>query len=277
MASFTERVLILCKTYPSPSAKYAETSCVAGMTEAGKLIRLYPVPFRLVSDDQQFKKWQWITARFEKARDDHRPESHRVFVDTIACDSDPLPAGKHGWPHRAELLAKLPLYSDFSQIEKRRADGGATLALLKPARIIGLDIKMAESPTWTDEEKDKLLRLQQQGELFDEVEEGKQIRLLEKLPFDFHYRYECDIDGRTLTYRHKLVDWEIGALYRNVRRIHGENWEAAFRVKLEQELPSKDLMFLLGTIHRFPHQWLLISLIYPPKPPVENPNQAGLF
>ena len=105
MASFTERVLILCKTYPSPSAKYAETSCVAGMTENGRLIRLYPVPFRLVSDDQQFKKWQWITARFEKARDDHRPESHRVFVDTIACDADPLPAGKQGWPHRAELLA----------------------------------------------------------------------------------------------------------------------------------------------------------------------------
>jgi hypothetical protein len=36
-------------------------------------------------------------------------------------------------------------------------------------------------------------------------------------------------------------------------------------------------MFLLGTIHRFPHQWLLISLIYPPKPPAENPNQTGLF
>ena len=49
MASFTERVLILCKTYPSPSAKYAETSCVAGMTEDGRLIRLYPVPFRLVA------------------------------------------------------------------------------------------------------------------------------------------------------------------------------------------------------------------------------------
>jgi hypothetical protein len=94
MASFLTRVLILCKTYPSPSAKYAETSCVAGMTEDGQLIRLYPVPFRLVSDDQQFKKWQWITARFEKARDDHRPESHRVFVDTIECDAEPLPAGK---------------------------------------------------------------------------------------------------------------------------------------------------------------------------------------
>ena len=30
------RILILCKTYPSPSAKYAETSCVAGMDEEGK-------------------------------------------------------------------------------------------------------------------------------------------------------------------------------------------------------------------------------------------------
>ena len=102
MASFFARVLILCKTYPSPSSKYAETSCVAGMTEDGKFIRLYPVPFRLVADEQQFKKWQWITARLEKARDDHRPESHRVFVDTIECDPEPLPAGRHGWPQRAD-------------------------------------------------------------------------------------------------------------------------------------------------------------------------------
>ena len=49
------------------------------------------------------------------------------------------------------------------------------------------------------------------------------------------------------------------------------------RAKLEQELPSKDLLFLLGTIHRFPGQWLLISVIYPPRPPAENPNQAALF
>lgn len=279
MASFTERVLILCKTYPSPSAKYAETSCVAGMTEKGKLIRLYPVPFRLVADEQQFKKWQWITARFEKARDDHRPESHRVFVDTIDCDAEPLPAGKQGWPHRAELLAKLPVFSDFAEIERRRAasPSGATLALLRPARIIGLDIKKTDNPVWTDEEREKLLRMQKQTELFDEVEESKEIRLLEKLPYDFHYRYECEVGGQTFSYRHKLVDWEIGALYRNVHHKHGSNWEAAFRAKLEQDLPSKDLMFLLGTIHCFPNQWLLISLIYPPKPPAENPDQAELF
>ncbi|MGR9449202.1 hypothetical protein [Rhizobium leguminosarum] len=43
------RILILCKTYPSPSGKYAETTCVAGMDERGKLVRLFPVPFRLIA------------------------------------------------------------------------------------------------------------------------------------------------------------------------------------------------------------------------------------
>lgn len=56
MASDHQRILILCKTYPSPSARYVETSCVAGMSDDGRLIRLFPVPFRLVEDDQQFNR-----------------------------------------------------------------------------------------------------------------------------------------------------------------------------------------------------------------------------
>lgn len=67
MKSHVRRILILCKTCPSPSAKYSETSCVAGMDENGQLIRLYPVPFRLIENDKQFKKWQWISARLEKS------------------------------------------------------------------------------------------------------------------------------------------------------------------------------------------------------------------
>lgn len=52
MASRQARILILCKTYPSPSGKHVETSCVAGMEEGGQLIRLFPAaiyPCRRVS------------------------------------------------------------------------------------------------------------------------------------------------------------------------------------------------------------------------------------
>src|SRR6185312_9846007 len=62
-----ERILILAKTYPSPSAQHVETSCVAGLTEHGCMRRLYPVPFRLIKESQKFKKWQWVKLRVEKA------------------------------------------------------------------------------------------------------------------------------------------------------------------------------------------------------------------
>lgn len=96
MNSDFRKVLVICKTYPSPSTKYVETSCVADVDESGKLIRLYPVPFRLVADEKQFKKWQWIRARIKKSTDDNRPESHRISVDTIETLGEPLPT-KRDW------------------------------------------------------------------------------------------------------------------------------------------------------------------------------------
>ena len=39
---------------------------------------------------------------------------------------------------------------------------------------------------------------------------------------------------------------------------------AAIR-QLEEQLGGKDLMFLMGNQHRFQDQWLIVSLIYPPK------------
>ena len=48
-----ERILILAKTYPSPSAQFVETSCVAGIAQSGAMRRLFPVPFRMVEDGQR--------------------------------------------------------------------------------------------------------------------------------------------------------------------------------------------------------------------------------
>ena len=275
MASHERRVLILCKTYPSPSAKYAETSCVAGMDSDGKLIRLYPVPFRLIGDDKQFKKWQWITARLEKSKNDHRLESHKLYVDTISCDEVELPTDNY-WLARRPWLDKLPVFGDFAALEEARQTQGTTLALLRPACIMKLEITPVACPTWTEEEKAKLVSLQQQAQLFDDTDTGS-VAQLRKLPYDFHYHYECQAADGAQTYKHKIVDWEIGALYWNVHRRHGSNWEQPFRDKLETNLPAQDLMFLMGTIHRFPDQWLIVSLIYPPRQRPWQELQESLF
>lgn len=274
MTARKERILILCKTYPSPSAKHAETSCVAGVTGNGELLRLYPVPFRLIGDAQQFRKWQWIEARIRRAPDDRRRESHRIYIDTTEL-GELLPTDRD-WAFRRPWLEKLPLFEDFDALEAARLqENGPTLALLRPSQLLGLDVSSAGSPDWTADEKTKLLRLQQQGNLFEETE--RDIRLLRKLPFDFHYRYECTTPNGSKTFRHKIVDWEVGALYWNVSHKHGQHWEVPFRAKIEGDLPSKDLLFLMGTIHRFPGQWLIVSLLYPPKLPTDAPRQESLF
>ena len=271
----TARILILCKTYPSPSSRYVETSCIAGVEDSGQLIRLYPVPFRLIGEDAKFKKWQWITAQVEKTNKDHRPESHRIGVDTITCDKNTV-SSRGGWALRRPWLNQMPLFERFSDLDMARIQHGATLGLVRPTQILGLDITPTK-PDWTDEEMKNLLQLQQQGNLFDNTD-ASSIALLRKLPFDFHYRYACiGAEGAEVEVRHKIVDWEVGALYWNVVRRHGENWETAFRHKMEIDLPSKDLMFLMGTIHRFPDQWLIVSLIYPPKQPAETPDQLPLL
>lgn len=275
MASRIARILILCKTYPSPSGKHVETSCVAGMEENGSLIRLFPVPFRLVDDQKQFKKWQWISARVSKASNDHRSESHKVFVDTIVCNGGPL-STRLGWRARRDQLESIPVFESFAALDAQRVSKGMTLGLVRPSRIIGLDVRPCEKPDWTQEEKGKLIQHERQTGLFDQADANR-IATLRKVPFDFHYRYECIMGDQMHEYRHKIVDWEAGALYWRCRSTYGAGWEAPFRAKLEQNLPQNDLMFLMGTIHRFPDQWLIVSLVYPPRLPSGLPRQESLF
>ena len=168
MKSDFKKVLILCKTYPSPSARHIETSCVAGMDETGKLIRLFPVPFRLVADAQQFKKWQWIQARVKKSKDDHRPESHRISVDTIEILGEPL-STKNAWEQRRIAVDPVEVFASFSALEEASKARGVTLAFLKPSRLVEFSITKAASDSWNDEEIAKLMQAQNQGSLFDEL------------------------------------------------------------------------------------------------------------
>lgn len=275
MVSRTERILILAKTYPSPSAQYVETSCVAGISQDGSMRRLYPVPFRMIEEGQQFKKWQWIDVRVEKANKDHRPESHKLYVDTITC-GDVIDTKKE-WAARWEWLDKMPAFDSFDAIEAGRLSDGLSIALLRPKRLTGLEITKARNQDWTEEEREKLMREQMQGDLFSEAEAKRQVKDLRKVPFDFYYRYVCDTPEGEKEHKHKIVDWEAGALFWNCRRSHRDAWEAPFRAKLEEQFGGKDLMFLMGNQHRFQDQWLIISLVYPPKRKPAEVRQGSLF
>lgn len=275
MASQIERILILAKTYPSPSAQHVETSCVAGINEHGAMRRLYPVPFRLIEEGQKFKKWQWIDVRVEKAHKDHRLESHKLYVDTITC-GDVIDTKKQ-WDARWPWIEKLPTFTSFDELEATRIESGLSLALMRPKQVLTLEIVEARAAEWTDEEREKLLRDEMQGQLFSDTEVKKMTQKLRKVPFDFYYRYTCDTPEGEKVFKHKIVDWEAGVLFWHCRQSHGVDWRKPFRAKLEEDLMGKDLMFLMGNQHRFQDQWLVISLIYPPKRKPADVTPQGLL
>jgi len=116
-----------------------------------------------------------------------------------------------------------------------------------------------------------------QGDLFSEAEARQQVTALRKIPFDFYYIYTCETPRGIEQYRHKIVDWEAGALFWNCRYKYRNSWEEPFRAKLGSDLANKELMFLMGNQHRFQDQWLIISLIYPPKRKPVEILQGSLF
>ena len=254
----TEELLILAKTYPNPSTKHREITCVAAINRNRQLRRLFPLPFRFLQGEQQFQKWEWITARIAKASKDHRPESHTIDSDSIIRRG--VVDTKKGWRERLTWIEGL-VYADPDALESKRQSEGVTLGFIRPSRIIKLEIVESDQPDWTEQEKKKLT----QEWLFDSQEARDKI-MLQKVPFDFHYHYECSVDGKVKAFRHKITDWEAGALYWHCRRSHREKWEAPFRERLESEFSQKkDLVMLMGTMHRFPDKWLIVALYYPPK------------
>mgnify|MGYP000719416101 FL=1 len=81
-----ERILIAVKTYPSLSKTHTELVCTAGFREDGSWIRIYPSPFRLLKDDQKYKKYQWVELELQKNKKDPRPESYNPSnIDDIAA------------------------------------------------------------------------------------------------------------------------------------------------------------------------------------------------
>ena len=71
------RILITVKTYPTPSSKYDELVCTAGVREDGSFIRLYPIDYRYKPYWEWFEKYQWIEVNIERRTQDYRPESFR--------------------------------------------------------------------------------------------------------------------------------------------------------------------------------------------------------
>lgn len=262
----TKKALIVVRTYPLPAASGVEVSCTAAVTEDGKWLRLYPVPYRFLDQDKRFRKYQWIEVEVTRGSD-ARPESFSPSLASIKILTEPLPTANE-WQARKEMV--FPLRAESLCVLQREKDANnfPTLGFFRPKLIKRLRITPT-SPTWTQGQVDML----RQGSLFPTQPHAE----LEKIPFDFHYLFSCEDEGCRGHALH-CTDWEMGQSWRRWSRDYSEEWEAKFRQRYETEMIERnDTHFYVGTIHQHPNRWIIIGLFYPPKPRETDAPFFNLF
>lgn len=258
-----ERVLITVKTYPTLSRKYGETVCTAGIREDGSWVRIYPVPFRRLEENEQYTKFDWIECDLRPNKSDPRPETRRpydfsqmVAVGHISTD--------FGWRERRDLvLGRCAVYARIQDLIDGAKANRMSLAVFRPTRVIDFVVEQ-EDCNWDPAKLEAIRELSRQTEIFEDNSWRETFKVIPKLPYSFSYRFE-DSEGRQSELQ--ILDWEIGALYWNcLRDAEGDEGAAVQKVrqKYMDEFGGKDLHFFLGTTQEFhfiaPNPWVIIGV-----------------
>jgi hypothetical protein len=266
------KVLITVKTYPIPSSKYDELVCTAGVNEFGDFIRLYPVNFRDLPWNQQYKKYQWleVTATKHTGRDS-RKESYRPDCDTIRLIGEPIHT-KNNWAERSKYaLAKAS--QSMEELAARQQQDKTSLGIFRPKNIQDLVVKTDEVD-WKPGFKAAL----QQQRLWENRKASKEPP--RKVPFKFQYKFSCE-DMRCKGHQMMLEDWELGSLYWKCIDNGATPTEACAKVRakfLDQLCASKiDTHFYVGTVLAHPKSWVVIGVYWPPKSQAKSESTPSLF
>jgi hypothetical protein len=275
------KILITVKAYPAISRKYNETVCTAGITEDGKWIRIYPIPFRQLDYDKQFRKYEWVELDLIRNTSDFRPETYRpkdLFLsDLISLGI--IKADGNIWAERRKYVLNK-VYTNLEQLIKEAKDKNicTSLAVFKPVRIIDF-VYQETSREWNREKLDYLKTKKLQLGLFDNEDEDDiaEFEVVDKVPYKFSFKFEDEV-GKESTLM--IEDWETGMLFwHSLIRHNGNEKKACEDVKkkyFDDFAKTKDYYFFLGTTKRYhytaPNPFVIIGDFRP-----KHIIQEGLF
>lgn len=237
------RVLITVKASPEPSEKYGDTVCVAGVRldkERPEWIRLYPIPFRWLTSEQQFHKYDIINVDLLPPKEDKRPESHRVNLDTVRREGKPIKDLQARGAILEQLIGPTMCELRAGVIADR---DGTSLGLVRPKLVKRVIVEQGKP--WTTAQQAKVDQALQREALFGEATPPE----LKSPRFTAKYEYFCEsiaCNGHTQS----IIDWELTALQLSLRRDNERTAVEKIRAKFHDQLcgPSKRPHFFVGNI-----------------------------
>jgi hypothetical protein len=248
-AEAREKILITVRTYPVLSAAYIETVCTGGINSKGEWRRLYPVPLRYLDQEVQYQTYDVVEVQVKPGKDS-RLESRTPVLGTLR----PVTHVKQ-WDARRQWVEPTICPSMGALIAANR-----TLSPVRVRRVLEF-IAIPDAAEWTPAQLEKL----RQENLFEER------KPLEKVPFDFRFRWE---DGDGVEYNSHIMAWEFGETWRAYRRSYADPI-GVMRDKWMNDLcgPGRDVAFFMGNQNRFRDQFSVCGIFCPPK----NGTTDGTF
>lgn len=254
----TVEMYVTVKAYPQIGQRTGEAVCVAGIrtdTPRPALARLWPVPFRDLDNDVQFRKYQRITLQAQPSSKDRRPESLWPDCDTIRCHETLSTTGA-GLSRRRSLVEAVVTDSMCDVARRQKADG-TSLGAFRPVDVEAVDAEASEE--WNARRASQAA----QGNLL-----APDKTPLRQMPWKFLYRYRC-ADSGCDGHRQSIVDWEIARFWMRTSGSDQERVEEV-RARWTDELcgPDRDPVFFVGNMHQRPGNFLVLGVFWPRKPAV---------
>jgi hypothetical protein len=238
--------------------------CTAGIKESGSRIRIYPVPFRLLSGDKQFRKYDIIRVPVRKNESDTRIESYKIenseeieIIESLGTEDN--------WQKRKDYIFKNKIYTNIREMIKLNKQEHLSLATFKPAKIVGVYAEdKGGSECWTENEIIKFKNAN--NSLFnDDID----LKNMPKIPYNFKINFQ---DSSSYSSNMIILDWEISQLYLNCRYKEKHSKEKSkdkVLEKLHNLIQATDLHLFLGTTNRYDgwatNPFTTIGLFYPKK------------
>lgn len=255
------RILIWGKTYPEISSKYYETVCTGGVLTDGTFIRLYPIPFRYLSDVKIFSKYQWVKAKVKKSSDDPRPESYKIDPESIQAEEN-IPSDNFGWFNRSNIIFKngYYLFNSVEHLLNENKSRRTSMGFVRPFKIDKIEIENRPAEDYDtfirkiNENKERL----KQTELFN-VPTITELKTLQYVSQRFKIHWRCS-DPQCNGHKMSILDWEVYELVRNVGMDKAKK-------KLEEilNLEKYNTGFFLGNFRLHQNNFAIGSIWYPKK------------
>lgn len=248
----TAEVLVIVKVYPTPSNRYGETVCTAGITRDSKWIRLYPIQYRDLPRTKQYDKFQWIRVKVTPSNEMlRRPESYKI--DTSSIELLKKIPSKSGWHEREKYF--LPTTSkSLEALEVMKSEKKTSLGAFKPKSVEDFIIE-ADSGEWNEKQQ----RVLQQTSLFKQDK-----TILKKVPYKFRYLFHCndkDCKGHDI----QIFDWETAQSYWRFKNIYKD--EELTKKKLREKwldyfFKKRESYFIVGTDSRW-NKFIILTIVSP--------------